>query len=225
MLITKKHIIACVAVLAILVASVFCTAFLHPVVAVSKGVIVLDAGHGGIDGGVSYGNMVEANINLELCLKLKNILEKRGYSVVLTRTSANALASGKRADMQKRKDIILSAKPDLMISLHVNKFSQSSRRGVQVFYDDTGKYKLIGERFQHLINSLVNKKYIGRSDLQSLGGDYFICKCSPYPSIIIECGFISNPHDRELLKNEVYKNHLLTVIADGVDSVCVKDGV
>lgn len=221
--IDKKNIMTIIMLIACFVISVTYTICLAPTAIINKGIIVLDAGHGGIDGGVSYGDMIEANINLELCLKLKEILETKRYKVVLTRTSTNALAEGKKADMQKRKEVILKAKPDLMLSLHINKYSNPNRRGVQVFYDDTKNNKLLGERFQTLINSRVNAKYAGRSNLQSLGGDYFMCKCSPYPSLIIECGFISNAQDRELLQNNTYKKHLLTVIADGVDSACESD--
>ena len=122
-----------------------------------------------------------ANINLEMAREFKSILEDRGYKVVLTRESTNSLASKKKDDMQKRKEIILKSKPDMVVSLHVNKYQDSKRRGVQVFYDDTKKNKNVGEQLQYLINSKVNKKYAGRDDLKSLAGDYFICKCTPYP--------------------------------------------
>lgn len=113
----------------------------------------------------------------------------------------------------------MKSKPSLVLSLHVNKYQDSRRRGVQVFYDDTKNYKELGEKFQYLINSKINKKYAGRDDLKSLGGDYYICKCSPYPSVIIECGFISNSGDRMLLGDSTYKTNLLTTIADGIDSM------
>ncbi len=219
MIIRKEHIIVTSVFIMAIIATILCAIYVPVNSTMSKGVVVIDAGHGGMDGGVSYGNMIEANINLELTRELKEILLDRGYKVVLTRDSANSLGGKKKDDMQKRKDIILKAKPDLVVSLHVNKYQDSKRRGVQVFYDDTKKNKDVGERFQYLINSNVNKKYAGRDDLKSLGGDYFICKCSPYPSVIIECGFISNEGDRMLLNDSKYKTHLMTTIADGIDSM------
>ena len=192
MIIRKEHIVVTSVFIMAVIATILCAIYIPVSNSLAKGVVVIDAGHGGMDGGVSYGNMIEANINLELTRELKGILEDRGYKVVLTRDSANSLAGKKKDDMQKRKDIILKSKPDLVVSLHVNKYQDSKRRGVQVFYDDTKKNKEVGERFQYLINSNVNKKYAGRDDLKSLGGDYYICKCSPYPAVIIECGFISD---------------------------------
>ena len=219
MIIRKEHIVVTSVFIMAVIATILCAIYIPVSNSLAKGVVVIDAGHGGMDGGVSYGNMIEANINLELTRELKGILEDRGYKVVLTRDSANSLAGKKKDDMQKRKDIILKSKPDLIVSLHVNKYQDSKRRGVQVFYDDTKKNKEVGERFQYLINSNVNKKYAGRDDLKSLGGDYFICNCSPYPAVIIECGFISNEGDRMLLNDSNYKTHLMSTIADGIDSM------
>ncbi len=219
MIIRKEHIIVASVFIMAVIATVLCAIYIPVSNAMAKGVVVIDAGHGGMDGGGSFGNMIEANINLELSRELKGILEDRGYKVVMTRDSTNSLGGKKKDDMQKRREIILKAKPDLVVSLHVNKYQDTNRRGVQVFYDDTKKNKEIGERFQYLINSNVNKKYAGRDDLKSLGGDYYICKCSPYPSVIIECGFISNEGDRMLLNDSKYKTHLVSTIADGIDSM------
>lgn len=219
MIIRKEHIIVASVFIMAVIATILCAIYIPVSNAMAKGVVVIDAGHGGMDGGVSFGNMIEANINLEMSRELKSILEDRGYKVVMTRDSTNSLGGKKKDDMQKRKDIILKAKPDLVVSLHVNKYQDTKRRGVQVFYDDTKKNKEVGERFQYLINSNVNKKYAGRDDLKSLGGDYYICKCSPYPSVIIECGFISNEGDRMLLNDSKYKTHLMSTIADGIDSM------
>ncbi len=219
MIIRKEHIIVASVFIMAVIATVLCAIYIPVSNAMAKGVVVIDAGHGGMDGRVSFGNMIEANINLELSRELKGILEDRGYKVVMTRDSTNSLGGKKKDDMQKRREIILKAKPDLVVSMHVNKYQDTNRRGVQVFYDDTKKNKEIGERFQYLINSNVNKKYAGRDDLKSLGGDYYICKCSPYPSVIIECGFISNEGDRMLLNDSKYKTHLVSTIADGIDSM------
>lgn len=219
MIIRKEHIVVVGVFIMAVVATVLCAIYIPVNNNMSKGVVVIDAGHGGMDGGVSYGNMIEANINLENSKLLKDILEDRGYKVVLTRSSTNSLDGKKKADMEKRKDIILKSKPDLVVSLHVNKYQDTKRRGVQVFYDDTKNNQEVGQRFQYLINSTINKKYCGRDDLKSLGGDYFICKCSPYPAVIIECGFISNEKDRMLLGDSNFKTHLMTTIADGIDSM------
>ena len=102
------------------------------------GTVVVDAGHGGIDGGVvGSAGVKESDINLAMARLLKSRLEEANYRVVMTREDENALSNIKRIDMQMRKEIILSSSPLTVISLHVNRFSDSARRGVQVFYDDT----------------------------------------------------------------------------------------
>lgn len=183
------------------------------------GVIVIDAGHGGIDGGVAYGDMVEKVLTLDISYRLKAKLEAKGFKVVMTRTNDNALADGKKADMQARKEIIEKSKANLVISIHINKFTSASRRGVQVFYDDTEKNKVLGERMQSILNTHINAPYIDRNNLEAIAGDYYITKCTDRPSIIIECGFISNSNDRVLLKTEKYKDDLADCIAMGAEAM------
>ena len=157
---------------------------------------VIDAGHGGIDGGVVGSQGVkESDINLKMAKILQKELEGRGFGVVMTRTTQDALNNIKRLDMQARKDIIVKASPVAVISLHVNKFSDPSRRGAQVFYDDTGIGKDFAVSMQNCINRNINAKYSGRDDYEAIDGDLFITKCVKVPSIIIECGFICNPQD------------------------------
>ena len=140
-------------------------------------------------------------------------LESRGFGVVMTRTTEDALNNIKRLDMQARKDIIVKASPIAVISLHVNKFSDSSRRGAQVFYDDTGVGKDFAESMQKCINQNINAKYSGRDNYEAIGGDLFITKCVKVPSIIIECGFISNSQDEKLLLSQEYCKDLCNNIA------------
>lgn len=172
---------------------------------ISEYTVVIDAGHGGIDGGVVGSQGVkESDINLKMALILQKELEGRGFGVVMTRTTKDALNNIKRLDMQARKEIIVKASPVAVISLHVNKFSDKSRRGAQVFYDDTGIGKDFAVNMQNRINQNINAKYSGRDDYEAIGGDLFITKCVKVPSIIIECGFISNPQDEKLLLSQEY---------------------
>lgn len=181
------------------------------------GTIVVDAGHGGIDGGVvgSLG-VKESDINLRLAKILKDKLTSRNFRVVMTRTSEDALSNIKRIDMQMRKDIIVKASPLAVISIHINKFSDSSRRGVQVFYDDKKVGKDFGDFMQDYLNRNINQKYSGRSDYKAIAGDLFITKCVQVPSVIIECGFISNKEDEKLLMNNSYCNDLCDRIGQAV---------
>ena len=187
--------------------------------------VVLDAGHGGWDGGVvSSGGHKEADINLSIVFAIKSELESRGIEAVLTRDSDKALGDDKRSDMKARSEIIKQANPSAVISVHVNKYSQSSRRGIQVFYDDTGYGKGFALTMQSVLNTYINDKYCKRQ-FSALAGDYYITKCAPkVPSIIVECGFISNAEDLSLLMSEGYRRELAVHIADAVQS-CVSDEV
>lgn len=216
---SRKIFIACISFT--LAVGMICSgvASLAATTEITNGVVVIDAGHGGIDGGVIYGSLKESELTLEISKMLKKELEERRFKVVLTREGEDALAEGKSADMAKRAELIEKVNPDLVLSIHVNKFSDSRRRGVQVFYDDADKGKEVGMRMQSVLNTYINAAYCGRDDLASLGGDYFITKCCKMPSVIIECGFMSNPQDRDLLTDKSFKVKLCGVIAQGVVSL------
>lgn len=189
--------------------------------------IVIDPGHGGADGGVSGKNsgVTEAEINLEISLLLEKNLTDRGYNVVKTRTADGTVAkagSEKLLDMEKRKETILKAAPDLVVSVHCNKFPSPSRRGAQVFYN---KFSNEGQRLATTIQNklnLLNLDKVGRA-FSSLSGDYYILNCSEYPSAIVECGFLSNAEDEALLLNADYRLQLVESIADGITEFLYKN--
>ncbi len=182
--------------------------------------IVLDAGHGGIDGGVSgvRTGIKESELNLQVVKKLEKQLVDAGMTVVLTRNSEAGLygvvsSSLKRKDMEKRRDIIKKVKPTLVVSVHMNQYTLSTRRGAQVFYNkDNESSKLLAECVQESFNEMVET--VKKSS--ALAGDYYIVKCSEYPTIIAECGFLSNPEDEELLISEKYQESLAYNMFKGI---------
>jgi len=182
--------------------------------------VVLDAGHGGIDGGVSGVNtgVKESELNLSVAKKLENHLKNAGMSVTLTRNSSAGLygvASGnlKRKDMQKRKEIINNAKPDLVISIHMNKYCVSTRRGAQVFYKGSDeRSKLLAHSIQESFNLMPEAS----RECSALMGDYYILNCSNYPTVIVECGFLSNPEDESLLITDEYQEEISYSIFKGI---------
>ena len=182
-------------------------------------VVVIDAGHGGGDAGVvgSKSGVSEAEINLLVAFTLKKQLEERGVRVVMTREKKSVLEDGigsKSDDFEKRKSIIKDNSPDLVISIHQNKFPDSTRRGAQVFYNASSEQgKSLATAVQTSLNNL-NQEKVGRS-FSALKGDYYILNCSPYPSCIVECGFLSNPNDEELLLNVEYRENLSALIVKG----------
>lgn len=182
--------------------------------------IVLDAGHGGIDSGVSGVNtkVKESELNLKVVKKLQNYLVGAGFSVVLTRSSeaglyGTATSNLKKKDMLKRKEIIEDAKPTLVVSVHMNKYSLSSRRGAQVFYKGQDEdSKLLAENLQKSFNQMDTAV----RECSALTGDYYILNCTEYPSVIAECGFLSNPRDEALLITEEYQDKISYAIFKGI---------
>lgn len=182
--------------------------------------IVLDAGHGGIDGGSvgSRTGVKESEINLKIVKKLEKYLLDSGFSVVLTRSSEGGLyglatSNRKKKDMQKRSQIINNAKPDLVISVHQNTYTLSSRFGAQVFYNSLNDNSKVLANF---VQSSFNEMKEARRQCSALSADYFLLNCSSYPTIIAECGFLSNSEDEALLITDEYQDSLAYAIYKGV---------
>lgn len=183
--------------------------------------VVIDAGHGGIDGGaIGVSGVKESDLNLLVAYDLKDCFENAGFKVVMTRKDENGLyglaTDGfKRRDMSKRKEIINSARPVVVVSVHMNKSPVKSRRGAQVCCQKGDADSLtLANVIQHNLNEYVNTTYTGRA-YNIIEGDYYICDCSPYPSVIIECGFLSNVEDERLLSEKEYRRKIAYLIYEG----------
>lgn len=186
-------------------------------------VVVIDAGHGGRDDGVTgIMGTKESEFNLKMTFLLRDLLKEAGFKVVLTRENNDGLYGSvdkhrKRADMAERKKIIQKANPDIIISIHANKYPSSDRRGAQVFFDEYNKKgEVLAKNIQANVN-LLNKEFINR-DFVALKGDYFLLKCSNAPSVIMECGFLSNAEDEKLLADEKYCQRMAFCIYGGIIS-------
>ena len=134
--------------------------------------VVVDAGHGGMDGGTSIGSVLESDLALEITLKLKEVLERKGYIVTLTREDKNALCEGKfikRVDMNKRVDIINKSNADLALSIHLNNYSDSKYRGAQVFYcDNIAQNENLALTIQNALSNKLNntdRKIVKRDNI------------------------------------------------------------
>lgn len=180
--------------------------------------IVIDAGHGGRDGGsVGVNGTIEKEINLLYAKTLKEKLVDAGYRVVMTRETDAGLYSPfaqnkKLSDMNKRMNIIKKANPNLVISIHMNSFSSAEARGVCTYHkiDDPASIE-IGNIIQKLLKSIA-----GNGNEQSKAGDFFMLNCSYYTSILIECGFLSNPEEERLLNSKEYMDKIVSAIVGGV---------
>lgn len=185
-------------------------------------VITIDAGHGGFDPGkVGVSGILEKDINLEIALYLKDILEKQGYIVYLTRESDISLhdpnASHKKSsDMNNRIALVEEQKSDLLVSIHQNSFSQASVHGAQVFYytNSTEGESLAG-MIQENIRLLADPE--NKRDIKG-NSEYKILTASPCTAVIVECGFLSNPTECEKLSSPEYQQIMAQSIANGIIS-------
>lgn len=181
--------------------------------------VVIDAGHGGSDpGSIGYKTKVhEDKLNLQMSKMLKEKLESAGINVVMTRENDNALIDGrgkkwKREEMEERRKLIVKTRPNMVISLHQNSYTNHSLRGAQVFYDKKSEIsKNIAESIQEQFKQNLDKSIKSPSP-----GDYFMLKCSPAPSVIVECGFLSHPEEEKLLQTQDYQNKIIDSIYKGI---------
>lgn len=184
--------------------------------------VVLDAGHGGIDGGVMGKNtgIKESELNLSIVYKLKTCLEEMGFRVELTRKTDAGLygttAKGfKKRDMQKRKEIIEEADPDLLISIHQNYYPTRNTRGGQVFYGKQQKNSgKLAVGMQKNLNALYARE--GVKGRIAASGQFFMLECADCPSVLVECGFLSNAADEKLLSTETWQVALAENLAKSV---------
>ena len=182
--------------------------------------IVVDPGHGGIDpGSIGYKTKVkESELNLKLSLMLAEKLRAVGVRVILTRTDENSLATGltgksfKKEDMKLRKAMIDKLRPNMVISVHMNSYTNHTLRGAKVFYDKTSNIsKQIAESIQEQFS-----QYLEASNNVASVGDYYMLKCTASPSVIAECGFLSNERDEQLLLDPSYQEKIVNCIFNGV---------
>lgn len=182
--------------------------------------VVLDAGHGGMDPGkVGVAGTLEKELNLELVYRVKRLLEQNNVCVVLTRESDAGLytetdSNKKSADMRKRIEIIEKEAPALVVSIHQNSYTSPSCKGAQVFYyDGSKKGKILAELLQSIIKETLAD---GNTREAKANSSYYMLKKSIYPSVIVECGFLSNPEEEALLLSEEYQEKIAWAIHLGI---------
>ena len=216
----KSILITAAAIVAAGIAlGICCSVTARQAYAAEEKVIVIDAGHGGIDAGVRgvKTDVKESDLNLAISKKLKGYFEGAGFKAVLTRSDNGGLyglsTSGfKMRDMKKRKEIIEQNKADMVISIHQNFCPIPTRRGATVFFDKASE---CGKSLADQIQSCTNDMPECVKKNTALAGDYYMLKCTPNPSVIVECGFLSNPDDEKLLISEEYQDKIAYAIFKG----------
>lgn len=215
----RKHVVICVMLVLIGLLSVFYSVIVNVRAGKFNGVtIVIDAGHGGRDGGsVGVNGTVEKNINLEYANLLKERLIKSGFKVEMTRKTDDGLYSlldknKKASDMKKRFEIIKQANPNLVVSIHMNSFTSTSASGAYTYYR---KGDLASQTCADLIQKSLYT-YCNAKQQTSKVGDYYMVNCSYYTAVLIECGFLSNPEEEMRLNSTAYKEKIVDAIYKGI---------
>lgn len=186
-----------------------------------KGIIVIDPGHGGFDPGkVGINGVNEKEINLKIGLKVKELFESNGYQVIMTReTDAGLYEDGesnkKRADMRKRVEMVNESGANVAVSIHQNSFQQESSRGAQVFYHGQSQEgKKLAEILQEQIKETIGD---GNHRVAKANDSYYMLKNTQCPLVIVECGFLSNYEEAQLLCQEDYQDKMAKAIYLGIE--------
>lgn len=184
-----------------------------------KKTVVIDAGHGGSDPGkIGVNQCLEKDINLQIALKVKEKLENEQIKVIMTREDENGLSTDgasnhKIEDMKKRVEIINASEASIAVSIHQNSYTSEEVKGAQVFYfthSEQGKQmaEIMQENFR--LANPENKRQA--KDNQT----YYMLKKTKIPTIIVECGFLSNWEEAEKLTDDSYQEKTAQIICDGI---------
>ena len=192
----------------------------------TRPVIIVDAGHGGFDGGaVADDGTLEKDINLKISLYTEEILKLNGYNVIMSRKEdngtenkqSNEIASKKRSDLKNRLSLMKNNPDAIFVSIHLNKFTTSAASGAQVFYSASSfeiQSKNLADSIQKSFSSQLqpnNKRVIKKGNSNA-----FLLKYAPIPAVIVECGFLSNAKDLNALKSESYQKQVAFCISNGI---------
>ena len=184
---------------------------------VSKGIVLIDAGHGGIDGGAQSKNgTIEKDINLQISKRLKERLEKEGYKVYMTREEDKELSPKKVKDLEARCKMKIETKCDVFISIHQNKFNSEKCFGAQVLYASNEKSMKLAKYVQDSLKEGVkdNNKRLEKAakEQYKILRDKYDGAC-----LIVECGFLSNNEEEQRLKSESHQNQIVDGITIGIN--------
>ncbi len=208
-------------ILPVMVLSCFALANLVSEQSLAGKILVIDAGHGGIDPGANRPGVLEKNINLAIALQVRDVLKDREAKVILTRDTDTDLSNecdndkvrGRyHRDLNARLEAIQESDADLFVSIHANASSKSGRRGIECYYNDRSEAgKLLALTIQEQLSSLAPISQAAEP------GDFFVLHRNKVPAVLIEVGFITNPEERVLLQSPEYQRKLAAAIARGVE--------
>ncbi len=191
----------------------------------------MDSPHGGIDGGCTSANGdVEKNINLAILLDLRDLLKMSGYTVLTTRDTdrsihdegVEGIANQKSSDMDNRLKLFNSVEGAICLSIHQNQFTDPKYSGAQMFYSDTNSHN------EDLARILQNQfvAYLqpeNKREIKLCGKELFLCYYSENPTVMAECGFLSNPEEASLLITEDYQRKVAFTLYAGLMQYCTEN--
>lgn len=191
-----------------------------------KPTIVVDAGHGGEDGGaVGVNGLVEKEINLAIALALADDLKASNFPVVLVRDSdysvgdqtLSTVAERKRSDTKRRVQLVEETGDCILVSIHQNQFSQSQYKGAQMFYSpNDSESALLAECIRQSVVGSLQPENTRQN--KEAGEDIYLLTHCQVPGVIVECGFLSNPEEANLLGQEEYQQDMAAAIYNGIIS-------
>lgn len=184
--------------------------------------ILIDPGHGGFDGGaISKNGTVEKEINLSICLKLRKHLQEYGFKVVMTREIDVDLSSinhksghRKQEDLDNRCKLKRESNCDLFISIHQNMFPDKDCKGAQIWYSKTEFSMILAKILEAKLKEEVDSNNNRVAKVSKDG--YKVLRCDSVPSVLVECGFLSNPAEEQKLKEDAYQEKIAVALAEGV---------
>ncbi len=186
--------------------------------------VIIDAGHGGPDGGTSADDgTLEKDLNLQIAKKVNSVLESMGVKTVMIRTedisvhdnSASTIREKKVSDIKNRLKVINGTEDSVFVSIHQNHFSQSKYNGTQVFYSKNNPHsQLLADSIRQSVISVLQPE--NSREIKQSGSDIYLLYHAESPSVMVECGFLSNYEESEKLKNENYQQKLAFLISLGI---------
>lgn len=186
--------------------------------------VIVDAGHGGPDGGTSAADgTLEKDINLQIATKLNEMLKAMGVETVMIRDtdvsihndSADTIRQKKISDLKNRLNIINNAENAIFVSIHQNHFSDSKYSGTQVFYSKNNPLSdSLADSIRHSVISYLQTD--NTREIKQSGTEIYLLHHAQIPAVMVECGFLSNINETENLKNEEYQRKIAFLIAVGI---------
>lgn len=186
--------------------------------------VIIDPGHGGEDGGaIGYSGTIEKDLNLDIALRLRDLLEWNGFEVEMTRDmdrsihdeGLSTIGERKKSDMYHRLDLYNSDLQAVVISVHLNQYPDSSCHGAQVFYSQNNP---ASEELAKSIQSAIKARLQpdNRREIKPAEKNLFLLFHAKPPTVLVECGFLSNPEEEALLLQEEYRTKLAVAVFDGL---------